>query len=91
MPSLSLSSPRLRSKRASSVGAVFTALRGHIVAGARVRDLFTVTPASRESDVDILVSVARDMVARDEVPMLRFHRDAAGVIQGVVLARAERK
>lgn len=75
---------------AGAVRAVFAALRGHVVKGVSVTDLVIATPtAAGDTDMDILVAVAREMVERGEVPLLRFHRDDAGEIAGIVLVRAE--
>src|SRR6185437_1141717 len=63
---------------AGAVRSVFAALKGHVVRGVSVTDLVIATPtAAGDTDMDILVAVAREMVERGEVPMLRFHRDEA--------------
>jgi hypothetical protein len=76
---------------AGAVRSVFAALKGHVVKGVSVTDLVIACPtAAGDTDMDILVAVAREMVERGEVPLLRFHRDeSTGAIAGIVLVRAE--
>jgi len=61
-------------------------LAGHVLRGVSVETIVNVTPAD-DSGMDILVTVARDMVKRGERPAITWYRNDAGDIIGISLAR----